>query len=169
MILWVNGAFGSGKSSVADAIHKKICPSFIYDPEQVGYFLWNNFPDEMSRKGNFQHMEIWREFNHKILTHINENYAGLIIVPMTVYIKKYYDEIIGKLTREGVFVKHVVLAAAKQTILDRLVRRGDAADSWAARHIDGCLRAFETDISGDKIATDNRSIDEIVSEIIGQL
>ncbi|MHC1693739.1 MAG: hypothetical protein AB9835_00380 [Eubacteriales bacterium] len=50
MILWINGAFGSGKSSVAEAIHNKIEKSFIYDPEQVGYFLWENFPDEMKRK-----------------------------------------------------------------------------------------------------------------------
>ena len=63
MIIWINGAFGSGKSSVAEGINNKVHRSFIYDPEQVGYFLWDIFPDEMEWKGNFQHIAMWREFN----------------------------------------------------------------------------------------------------------
>lgn len=58
MILWINGAFGSGKSSVAAELFKGIQKSFVYDPEYVGYFLWEVFPDEMKRKGNFQHIQI---------------------------------------------------------------------------------------------------------------
>jgi len=166
MVLWINGAFGSGKSSVAEAISKKVSPSFIYDPEQVGYFLWHVSPDEMKRKGNFQHIDLWREFNYKILKYINENYTGIILVPMTIYIKQYYDEIVGKLTNDGVIIKHYILAASKQTIIDRLTQRGLAADNWAVQHIDVCLTAFETDISKEKIFTDGKSIDEIASEII---
>ena len=166
MIIWINGAFGSGKSSVAEAINKKITNSFIYDPENVGYFLWHVFPDELKRKDNFQHMAIWREFNYKILKHINDNYAGTIIAPMTIYIKQYYDEIIGNLINNGVSVRHFILSAAKQTIIDRLVQRGDSAGGWAAQHIDGCINAYETDIPEEKICTENRSVDEIAYEII---
>ena len=32
MILWINGAFGSGKSSVAEELSKKVGKSFVYDP-----------------------------------------------------------------------------------------------------------------------------------------
>jgi len=166
LILWINGAFGCGKSSVAEAINKRINNSFIYDPEQVGYFLWHVFPDEMKRKGNFQHIDMWRDFNHKILKHINDNYDGVIIVPMTIYIKQYYNEIVESLINGGVIVNHFILSASKQTIINRLVQRGDAADGWQAQHIDTCLKAFETDIIGEIIDTENKSIDEITSNII---
>lgn len=166
MIIWINGAFGSGKSSVAEELSKKIEKSFVYDPEQVGYFLWNNFPEEMKRKGNFQHIDIWREFNYKLLKHIDSNFDGIIIVPMTIYIKQYYDEIIGKLTNHGVKVYHFILSATKQTIINRLVQRGDTADCWAAQHIDKCLAAFDTGISEVKISTDGKNIQDIASEII---
>lgn len=166
MIIWINGAFGSGKSSVSDAIEKSIDNSFIYDPEQVGYFLWHQFPEEIKRKGNFQHIDIWREFNYKILKHINDNYNGTIIAPMTIYKKQYYDEIIGKLINDGVIVKHFILSATKQTIINRLLQRGNAENDWAAQHIDVCLNAFETDISEVKINTENKSIDDIAAEII---
>ena len=169
MILWINGAFGSGKSSVAEAINKKVHKSFIYDPEQVGYFLWDNFPNELKRKGNFQHMAIWREFNYKILKYINENYDGTIIVPMTIYIKQYYDEIIGNLINDGVSIKHYILSATKQTIIERLVQRGASDIGWEAQHIEACLNAFNADISDEKIHTDDKPIDEIAAKIIGLL
>ena len=166
MIIWINGAFGSGKTSVAEIINKKISNSFIYDPEQVGYFLWDNFPDEMKRKGNFQHIDIWRDFNYKILKHIKANYDGVIIVPMTIYVLQYYNEIIGSLINDGVIVKSFILVAEKQTIIDRLVQRGNAPDGWEAQHIDICLKAFETDIQGEKINTEENSVDDIASKII---
>jgi hypothetical protein len=166
MILWINGAFGSGKSSVAEALNMKIVNSFVYDPEQVGYFLWDNFPQEMKRKGNFQTLQIWREFNYKILKHINSNYDGYIIVPMTIYTKQYFNEIIGCLVNDGIIIHHFVLSATKQTIINRLVQRGDTDDCWAAQHIDICLTAFDTDFAEDKIDTDENSINDIVLEII---
>ena len=70
MIIWINGAFGSGKTSVAEALNTMLDRSMVYDPEAVGQFLWYMFPDEMKRKVNFQHITLWREFNYKILKHI---------------------------------------------------------------------------------------------------
>ena len=166
MILWINGAFGSGKSSVAEAVKGKIPKSYIYDPENVGYFIWEVFPDELKRKGNFQHIPMWREFNYKILKYISNNYDGVIIAPMTIYIRQYYDEIVGALIGGGVVVQSFILSAAKQVIIDRLIGQGDTADGWRVQHIDGCIKAFETDIPGVKIDTENRSVDDIASEII---
>ena len=176
MIIWINGAFGSGKTSVAEAIHKKVSHSFIYDPEQVGYFLWDNFPNALKRKGNFQHMDIWRECNYNILKHIDANYTGAIIVPMTLYVKQYYDEIPGRLASDGISVKSFILSAAKPTIVNRLAKRRtlinkllqrrDDGERWAAQHIDVCINAFEIDIPGEKIDTEDKSIDEIAGEII---
>jgi len=166
MIIWINGAFGSGKSSVAEAINKKIAQSFVYDPEQIGYFLWDVFPDEMKRKGNFQHIPIWREFNYKILKHISDNYDGIIIVPMTIYKREYYDEIISRLINAGVSVRLFILSVTRQTILNRLIQRGNDRDGWGAQHIDACLSAFETEIPGEIVVAEDRSIDEIADKII---
>jgi len=166
LILWINGAFGSGKTSVAEEIEKRVEKAFIYDPEQVGYFLWDNFPDELKRKGNFQHIEIWREFNYKILKHINENYIGIIIVPMTIYKKQYYDEIIGRLVNDDILVKHFILSVSKQTIIKRLVKRGEPNDGWEAQHIDVCLNAFETEISEHKVEAEFLNVIETASKII---
>lgn len=35
-IIWINGAFGSGKTSVADLLVRNLQNSMIFDPEEIG-------------------------------------------------------------------------------------------------------------------------------------
>jgi deoxyadenosine/deoxycytidine kinase len=39
MIIMINGAFGSGKTSAANMLHPLIPNSMIYDPEEIGLML----------------------------------------------------------------------------------------------------------------------------------
>jgi chloramphenicol 3-O-phosphotransferase len=165
MILWINGAFGAGKTSVANELCRILPKAYLYDPELAGYFLWDVFPGEMKRKGNFQHIPIWREMNRKILKHISGGYDGVIIAPQTVYIKQYYDEIIGRLLEDNIAVKHFILTASKHTIINRIAKRPEGERAWAREHIDKCQAAFETAITGTKIDTENKSVAETAIEI----
>ncbi len=169
MIVWINGAFGSGKTTIAALLANKMHHAHIYDPEQVGYFLWDVFPAPMKRKGNFQHIPMWRDFNYQILLYMAQQYDGDLIVPMTIYNRQYYDEIIERLRADQIEVRHFILMAEKQTILQRLAQRGEPADGWAAQHIDVCLHAFHHDIPCEKIDTENRSTEEIASDIVRRL
>ena len=42
MIIWINGTFGSGKTTTAYELHNRIKHSFVYDPERFGYVLMAN-------------------------------------------------------------------------------------------------------------------------------
>ena len=166
MLIWINGAFGVGKSSVAEALREKLGKAHVYDPEMTGYFLWEVFLDEMKRKGNFQHIPLWREFNYKILKHINDSYNGVVIAPMTIYVKQYYDEIVGNLINSGITVENFILSATKHTIIERLKQRGEKESGWEAQHIDICISAFDSCIPGHKIDAENKSVEEIAAEIM---
>lgn len=166
MIIWINGSFGVGKTTTSNEVHKKLKDSFIYDPEMTGLFIWNNSPDCISRKGDFQDIPMWRDFNYQMLKYMDENYSGTIIVPMTLVNKEYYNEIIGRLITDGVSIYHYILVAEKSTILNRLIKRGEVDNSWAAQQIDRCLTAFEKDILGIKIDTNNLNIEEVVKFIL---
>jgi len=166
MILWINGAFGAGKTTVAELTAKKIEGSYIYDPETAGFFLWEALPEEIRMPENFQHLPLWREMNYRILKYMDTHYRGTIIVPMTIYNRVYYNEIIGRLREDGADVRHFILTAGKETLLKRLVLRGDSENGWAARHIDACLSAFASEITEVKIDTEEKTPEEIVSEII---
>ncbi|WMJ89248.1 hypothetical protein [Anaerocolumna sp. MB42-C2] len=70
MIIWINGTFGVGKTTVSNELHKKLKDSFVYDPEKAGEFIWNNSPDCISWKGDFQDILMCRDFNYQMLKYI---------------------------------------------------------------------------------------------------
>lgn len=164
MIIWLNGAFGSGKTTCAFELNRRLPNSFVYDPENIGYFIRKNTPKE-SHKPNFQDHEQWRSFNYEMLKYISSEYAGTIIVPMTINNRQYYEEIIQTLMDDGIMLKHYILYADKKTILKRLNKRVERGETWAKSQIDRCIQAFNTDITEEKIITDNKSIDFVVEEI----
>jgi hypothetical protein len=168
MIVWINGAFGSGKTQTAFEINRRLENSYVYDPENIGYFFRRNMPKEIIQ-GNFQDQELWRTFNYEIIKNIYSKYAGHIIIPMTIYDKNYYEEIIGKLLKENIRIDHYILGASKATVLKRLSKRFEKKDSWAAKQIDLCIRGFETlKEKSVYIDTDELGINEVTEIIAGK-
>lgn len=164
MIIWINGAFGAGKTTCAYELHRRITRSFVYDPENIGYFFNDNLPENM-RKNDFQDYEQWRLFNYEILKKLSIEYSGTIIVPMTITNEQYYDEIIKRLSDDGIQIKHIILYANRATLIKRLNKRLEHGKSWGKQKIDDCITAFNTVICQEKIFTDNMSVDSVVSAI----
>ena len=46
MIIWINGAFGSGKTTCANILQKQLPNAFLYDPEQAGFFYTESIAGE---------------------------------------------------------------------------------------------------------------------------
>lgn len=165
LIIWINGAFGSGKTRTAHEINRKLPDSFVYDPENAGYFLRKNQPNCM-RKDNFQDDPLWRSFNFEMLKNISSNYSGVIVVPMTITNVDYFNEIIGKLRETGVRIEHFVLGASKKTILKRLRKRFDGKNSWAAAQIDKCIDAYRNPVFENYFDTDNLTAAQAANYIL---
>ncbi|WP_327204724.1 AAA family ATPase [Paenibacillus sp. DMB20] len=164
MILWINGAFGAGKSQTAYELKRRIPDSFVLDPEQAGYYIRKNLPDEV-KKSDFQDYLMWREFNYAMLRYLDANSTRIIIAPMTITNPAYFDEIIGRLRKDGVDVRHFTLFASREVLLKRLKSRGDGEKSWPAQQIDRCVKELSQDVFKHRIDTDQMSIDEVVEKI----
>lgn len=39
MIIWINGAFGGGKTTLAEELQRRLPHAILFDPEYVGYLL----------------------------------------------------------------------------------------------------------------------------------
>ncbi|MDR0916241.1 MAG: AAA family ATPase [Oscillospiraceae bacterium] len=166
MVIWINGAFGSGKTTAANELMRRInsADAIIFDPENIGYFMRRNLPAELTR-GDFRDIPLWRGINYELLSYIARGFDGVVIAPMTITDPAYFDEIIGQLRRDGVDVRHVILAASRETLLKRLNRRLSHGDTFAKRQIDVCVPAFETVITEGRIETDALTISEVVERI----
>lgn len=163
MILWLNGAFGAGKTQTAYALQRRLPGSYVYDPENAGFFIARNLPGPLE-EGDFQDYPMWREFNYRMLEYSAGRYGGDIIVPMTLTNRAYYDELVGGLSRSHE-VWHFILCAEKKTLLRRLAYRLEGRRSWGARQIDRCLRAFDRDIPGVKIHTDRLDVEQVAERV----
>jgi adenylate kinase family enzyme len=164
MIIWINGAFGAGKTTCAFELQRRLPDSFVYDPENVGYFLRDNLP-EVLQKNDFQDHATWRSFNYEMLCYLASEYAGTVIVPMTLVKRVYYDEIVTRLENEGILIRHFILWAEKATLIKRLQRRFEFGSGWAIDRIDVCLDAFENEICEEKIFTDDMDVEDVVAMI----
>ena len=169
MILWINGAFGAGKTTIAYKLNCRLPNSFVYDPENVGSFIRNN-TNGLFAKGDFQDIPLWREMNYKTLRMIAEKYDGTIIVPMTIINPEYYSEIIERLIADGVEVRHYILYATRKEIIRRLRKRSflyiARNEDFALDAIDRCIYAFDNYIMDVKIFTDGMSVDSVAGKIM---
>ncbi|BFH64748.1 AAA family ATPase [Paenibacillus azoreducens] len=164
MIIWVNGAFGAGKTQTTHELHRRIPDSYIYDPENAGYFIRKNIPASMA-KSDFQDHKMWRETNYGMIKYMHEEYDGTLIIPMTIVNPVYFDEIVGRLRRDGVVVHHFALCAAKETLLKRLRSRGENERSWAAQQIDRCIEGLSLPAFERQLQTDAMTIPEVAEAI----
>ncbi|MCL6604584.1 MAG: AAA family ATPase [Paenibacillus sp.] len=167
MILWINGAFGSGKTTISYELNRRISNSFVYDPENVGYFIRKNTPKQILKK-DFQDHDIWREINFSVLQTISNEFSGIVIVPMTIVNPHYFKEIIDRLRSNGIEVKHFTLLASRETLLKRLRSRGNNKNSWPAKQIDRCTNSLSQDIFKTHIHTDELSPEEIINRIASE-
>lgn len=164
VIIWVNGAFGSGKSQTTHELHRRIPGSFLYDPENAGYFIRKNVPSSTALD-DFQDYPMWRESNYGMLNYINGKFDGVILVPMTLVNPVYFDEIVGRLRRDNRTVHHFALCASKETLLRRLKSRGEGANSWAARQIDRCREGLSHEVFRHHLDTDALTIGEVSEQV----
>lgn len=168
MIIWINGAFGAGKTTVAEILHVKIEKSYIYDPENIGDFFRYNLPKEI-QKGDFQDYNEWRAWNVQVLNKIYREYDGDIIVPMTLYKQPAYDEIFTGLKAAGLKVQQFQLEVSKETILTRLQERPPALVTWGAERVDEIIEAFKLIPLEEKIDNEAHTPDEVAQLIFNRV
>ena len=127
VIIWVNGGFGAGKTTLAEELHRRLPDAVMYDPEEVGIMLWKWVPPD----GDFQHLASWRELVVATALSLRKHHAETLIVPMSLIREAYRAEILGGLADAGEEVLHVFLEADASVLRERLnARVTDPGKDW---------------------------------------
>ena len=119
VIIWINGAFGAGKTALAEELHRRLPDAVLYNPEDVGLMLWK----QMRPDGDFQHLPSWRELVVATALSLRRHHADTLIVPMSLIRDGYRAEILGGLADAGEEVLHVFLEADACVLRQRLNAR----------------------------------------------
>jgi adenylylsulfate kinase-like enzyme len=169
-ICWLNGAFGVGKSTTAKALEKQWPGSYRFDPEQIGFMLRKVIPRDC-QTGDFQDLPLWREMTVATVTDLAQTCKRPIIIPMTIVVPQYFDEVVGELRRNNLDLHHFTLVGSRTTLNKRIRRRWllPEAKRWVRAQMERCVSALESPEFAVHIQTDNRNVKEIVKEIRSQL
>ena len=119
VIIWLNGGFGAGKTTLAEKLRRRLPDAVVYDPEDVGLMLWKWMPPN----GDFQHLPSWRELVVATALSLRRHHADTLIVPMSLIRDGYRAEILCGLADAGEEVLHVFLEADARVLRERLNAR----------------------------------------------
>lgn len=169
MIILINGAFGLGKTSLAEKIAREHESFMLFDPEEVGFMLRNVIPKSFKKAhentGDFQDLDVWRKLTVDVLKALKDQYQCHFVIPMTLRNAHYRDEIEMGLRVIDSEIHTILLSANKETIHRRLLERGDAPMSWAFDQTDKCLEDFKLIKNAWVIDTETMTIEDIYKRI----
>lgn len=124
MIVWINGAFGAGKTSAARELIELIPNSTLFDPEVIGGGLRDLLPPKrLAEVSDFQDLPLWRRLVVDTAAALLAEVGGVLVVPMTLLRQDYRDEIFGGLASRRIAVRHVVLAPGETILRERIAGR----------------------------------------------
>ena len=91
MIIWLNGGFAAGKTTLAEELRQRIPASVVYNPEDLGLMLWK----WLGPNDDFQDLPSWRELVIATTVSLCRHHTGTLIVPMSLIRDAYRVEILG--------------------------------------------------------------------------
>lgn len=137
MIVWLNGAFGAGKTTAAHELLDLLPGSVLFDPELIGAGLRRMLPKErLAEVGCVQDLPAWRRLVAETAAALLAEVPGPLVAPMTLLRQEYRDEIFGGLAARRVPVRHVLLHAEETILRARIEQRAAGGDSARRRCLD---------------------------------
>lgn len=138
-VIFVNGAFGAGKTTAAKELHaidRRFAP---YNPELFGIALQRLAPWSL-RPTDFQDLRVWRAWATKSIDlRAKGRPSKSVVVPMTLITDSSRQALIGTArTRWPNGVLEVWLQVSDQTLHERLTARDGRAAEWALQQLGAC-------------------------------
>lgn len=168
MIVWINGAFGVGKTTAARRM-RELEPAWrLFDPEYVGYLL-RALLDGVAFD-DFQDLPGWRSLvpavAHEVIMHTGDD----LIAVQTVLRRDYWQELRAGFADRAIAVKHVLLDAEADTLRDRITADTNerTAAQWRLDHIDAYAAARDWLLADADLVVDTKEVapDAIATTIL---
>lgn len=166
-LLWLNGPFGVGKTSVVNLLQERNGWP-VFDPEEVGHIVRIVVPDHPP---DFQLLESWQRGITAIASSLmnDVNSSSVVCMPMTIYQPEIRANIRQGIRRVTAGTAHslleISLLASTSTLEGRLRGREQSPEAlvWGLRHVHASIEALRADPGDALVETDNRCIEEVAS------
>jgi hypothetical protein len=154
VIVWLNGTHGAGKTTTGALLQQLIPESRVLDAEKVGETLMDITPG-LPTTDDFQHWPPWRPLVVETARHVLDYTGGILVMPMTVLVERYWREISSGLARHAIPLRHFVLHADQKTLRQRI--QGDTVlgpSPFRLAHLESYAEAARTWLHGEAEVVD---------------
>jgi hypothetical protein len=158
VILWINGAFGVGRTTTAEFVRRREPGWRLFDPEWVGYMLKANLGDLAF--DDFQELPPWRSLVPRVAREIASLTGESLMAVQTVLVEEYWSELQRGFGRQGLDVFHVLLDADETVLRTRITRdtADPGAEQWRLDHVDRYRSARSWMISRADLVVDTTGL-----------
>ncbi|EIM30344.1 AAA family ATPase [Microvirga lotononidis] len=172
MIIWLNGPFGAGKTTLAQRLCKRRPDLLLFDPEEIGFIVKSMVPPAPS--GDYQDLPLWRGMTAAALIELRKHYRQDIVVPMTLVRPDYLNEILGDLTGRGEPILHIFLTVDEQVLRERIEHqtmspdptRNERIRDWRLAQVDRCVAARDIMPEGTRFLDSGRDTPEALANTV---
>ena len=167
MILFINGPFGVGKTTVARVLVEKTPNAMLYDPETIGSVL-QRVLGPVKKADDFQDYALWRKLVVAVARVLRAASAGTLVIPMTVWRRDYFDPIVAGLRRVDPDLRCFRLTASEGELARRISSdsEDEGAYGWRMSHLEVCMDALRDRAFGAEVPTDGRMPAEVADRIL---
>ena len=172
MVIFVNGSFGVGKTTVARLLAQRLPRSALFDPEPLGVVLMRfSAPWPSSAPSDdFQDLSVWRTLSIGSIRALRR-FRETVVVPMAFSNVAYLDQFLTSVRQRDRETYHFCLTAPMEIVRARLMARAGRRDPtvWQLRRGAECCAAHQRPEFAERIATEGRSPQHVADEIIDRV
>jgi len=171
MVVFVNGAFGVGKTAVSRLIVRGLPGAVLYDPEPVGVLLQKFRAFARRPVEDFQDLPAWRRATVRGIR-LARALRQVVVVPMAFSNPAYLREVREGVRRFDGEVLHFCLVAPLPVVLERLARRslGTPADmEWQRTRAAECCAAHEGEEFREQIPTGGIDASQVAARVLARV
>ena len=167
MILFINGPFGVGKTSVARILVEEIPNAMLYDPEIIGSVL-QRVLGPVKKADDFQDYALWRKLVVGVARILRAASAKTLVIPMTVWRRDYFDPIVAGLRRVDPDLRCFRLTASEVELVRRISSDSEdtGAHGWRMSHVEVCIDASRDPAFGAEVPTDDLTPAEVAGRVL---
>ncbi|GAA2308361.1 AAA family ATPase [Glycomyces scopariae] len=135
MIVWLNGTFGSGKTTTARLLQTAL-PARLFDAEHVGALLESVIGD--LPHDDFKDFPAWRALTVATARHVLDHAGGTLVIPQSVLQREYWTELMDGFAHHAIPVHAYTLHTDRDTFTHRVEHDTDepGARQWRLDHRD---------------------------------
>jgi hypothetical protein len=169
VIIWLNGPFGIGKTTAAQALVQRLPDGLLYDPELIGELL-RQMVGAIDPVSDFQDLLAWRELVVDTARVLCQTYRRTLVMPMTVWRQAYFDELLEGLRRADPDIRCFRLMASEAVLRARILGwpTTEGAHDWCLAHLPSGLHLMQDSRFGHAVPTDDRTPGDVAAAIIAE-